>query len=73
MPKTRQMPPHGGTVYPWKRWMDGKVHTVRKGKHFTTTPAIFRRFLFVKAKNAGMSVTTRIIGNTVTFQFQAAK
>lgn len=74
MSKTPQAtPPHGNTHYAWDKWMNGKWHTATKGRkygQFRGKAETFRRFLHVKARKAAKQVTTRVMGNTVVFQFR---
>ncbi len=63
------LPSHGNTVYDWPRWTDGKVHRARRGKDFSISAASFARSVHKHASNHGLSVTTRVKGEWVTFQF----
>ncbi|NBW13472.1 MAG: hypothetical protein EBR82_36250 [Caulobacteraceae bacterium] len=51
--------------------MDGNVHHAAQGIRGRIKGDIesFRRFLFVKAKAAGMKVETRVVGKSVSFRF----
>ncbi len=64
------LPQHGNAIYPWPLWEDGNLHRAKLGKHFHgITPESFRRALTTRANRRGLKVTTRVSGDTVTFQF----
>lgn len=65
-----QMPPHGNTKYPWELWENGELHTVKQHLYFPgLSAANFRRMVIDRARRSGKTATTRVKGNTVTFQF----
>lgn len=56
--------------YPWARWMDGRIHTVRHGKQFDSKPKSFARIVQRRAERDGRTVVVRIEGKSVVkFQF----
>jgi hypothetical protein len=44
------------TQYPWDRWFDGKVHWLKRGVHFTTTPDHFLRSAKLFAESWDLSI-----------------
>jgi hypothetical protein len=64
---------HGNQKYPWPRWMDGKWHTVIRGKHFSCKPLNFRRRLDQQEKETGIQVEIQPMAATdqiIKFRFK---
>ena len=55
--------------YPWNKWTNGKKWQAKHGSDFLCDPESFRRYVVLVAYRYGLKVTTRVSGDTVTFQF----
>lgn len=72
-------PPHGNAKYPWELWMNGEWHKAKRGRHFHVETESFRKSLGSRATAENrrrlaqglppITATTRVSGDTVTFQF----
>lgn len=68
--QVNSMPPNGGRKYPWEEWLNGKAWEAQRGEDFDCDASVFRRILLTKANRANRTVTTRVSGDKVTFQFK---
>ena len=51
--------------YPWDKWLDGNVHRLRHGVHFTRQPQDFQTAVHGMAATKGWSIETNIEGDVL--------
>jgi hypothetical protein len=59
----------GRPLYPWAEWMDGSAWRIRRGEDFVPPALSMATTLRSQAHRRGVSVTVRLDGDTVEFQF----
>lgn len=59
---------NGRSIYPWQRWMDGRIWELRQGKDFTPKPMNFSQQVYMKAKQLKVKAHTAVRGNRVYVQ-----
>lgn len=56
--------------YPWARWSNGKTWRVTPQKEYGVESQAFRRYVVIYANRKSLSVSTRVSGDVVFFQFR---
>lgn len=63
-------PPRGfPRKYPWELWSDGRIHILKRGTHFDSTPRLFVHAAYNHGERHGFRVTTCIQGSDVLLRF----
>lgn len=60
---------HKPSRYPWDEWCDGRIWKVTQGVDFHIKTVSFRQNLAYVATRRKLRLRTRIIDNTMVFQF----
>ena len=70
MKKEEEFPKIGNerSTYEWTRILDGSIWRMERGKDFKTPINDFRRYCYKKAKEFGMTVSTRSQGKSLWIQ-----
>jgi len=56
------------TTYPWDTWLDGRIWRITAADRPNATPSGFRQAALSAASRRGLTVRTRIEGETVVIQ-----
>lgn len=69
--RIRSFTPRTGrpALYPWARWTDGSAWHITRGEDFELPARNMAAVLRARATKAGLSVTCRVDGDSVRFQF----
>src|SRR5947207_2710694 len=59
--------------YPWGLWMRGRKWRLEQGEDFEPSVTSFRQQLYNRALKEGVTVTTRIDGTAIEFQFSTSE
>jgi hypothetical protein len=59
-------------IYPWSEWMDGCAWRITRGEDFEIAPKSMVVNLHSQAARRGTSVSARMDGDTIEFQFATA-
>ena len=69
-----QNPPRGRPAsYPWERWADGRIHTLRRGKHFKGDAGVLQWAARYQAKRRGLKVVFVIAPDKKSARLQFSK
>lgn len=55
--------------YPWSEWTNGETWELTRGRDFDCQAHTMRPRFVAEARKRGMTVTTRITGETISFRF----
>ncbi|MFE7278550.1 hypothetical protein [Streptomyces sp. NPDC057623] len=56
-------------IYPWATWMNGELHTLKRGTDFEKDPNEFGKTARKYARRYGKRAVVRTIGDQVFLQF----
>jgi hypothetical protein len=60
----------GRQMYPWHKWLNGKIWELRQGKDFKGKPSMMAQQAYVKGRNQKVTVKTAVRGTRVYLHAQ---